>query len=104
MRIRFVILAVLAMSLVACGKPTVTGTYVGKSGDSVVLLDLVQTGGGQVTGRLEGISLKADGSISDDASAVSGLTDGKSVSLAAKPTSLLPITVQITGKLSRLRR
>jgi hypothetical protein len=93
------ILALLAVSLAACGKPTVTGTYVGKSGDSVVLLDLVQADGGQVTGRLEGISLKPDGSIADDASAVSGLTDGKSVSLAAKPISLLPVTVQITGKL-----
>jgi hypothetical protein len=92
-------IAMLAVSVSGCGKPTVTGTYVGKSGDGVVLLDLVQADGGQVTGRLEGISLKPDGSISDDASAVSGLTDGKSVSLAARPISLLPVTVQITGKL-----
>jgi hypothetical protein len=98
-RLRFAIPALLAASLAGCGKPTVTGTYVGKSRDSVVLLDLVQADGGQVTGRLEGISLKPDGSISDEASAVSGLTDGKSVSLAAKPISLLPVTVQITGKL-----
>lgn len=87
------------MSLVACGKPSVTGTYVGKSGDSVVLLDLVQADGGQVTGRLEGISLKPDGRLSNDTSSVSGLTDGKSVSLAVKPIALLPATVQITGKL-----
>ncbi|MDO8799425.1 hypothetical protein [Phenylobacterium sp.] len=98
MRLRFAILVLLAVSLAGCGKPKLTGTYVGKSGDSVVLLDLVQAEGGQVTGRLAGVSLKPDGSISDYTSAVSGLTDGRSVSLAAKSTSLLPVTVQITGK------
>lgn len=101
MRLRFSVLAFVVLLLAGCGKPTVTGVYVAKSQNSVALLDLVQVDSGVVTGRLQWIGIQQDGDLSDIDASVSGLSDGKSISLAAKPVAFLPVSTQMTGKLSR---
>lgn len=87
----------LALFLSACGKPSASGTYVGKSPTETVLLQIVQIESGQVSGQLHIIKLKADGTVQEFSAPVSGLSDGKAVSLSVQPIPFLPASAQVTG-------
>jgi len=52
----------LAICLVlgACGQSSMTGTYATKEADGLVMVDLVQSANGALTGRIETLSVKPD--------------------------------------------
>jgi hypothetical protein len=91
---------VLLLGLAGCGKPTASGTYVAKGAGYVAMVEVVQSGEGQVTGRFESISLKSDGALAETSGALTGQSDGSRVSLAVQPNAFLPVSVQVTGNLS----
>ena len=91
MQQRFAMCAPLLVATVlgSCGKPPVSGIYTANGETKTALVQLVETGKGDVTGRMEAIQLKPDGSIADFNATITGLADGKSISLwLAAPTNL----------------
>jgi hypothetical protein len=64
--------AVAALLLASCGRPDASGIYVAASDRQVTLVQLVETKDGNVTGRLEQVSVGAGGVVSDQATAVDG--------------------------------
>lgn len=75
----------------------ISGTYVEKASDGVFLVQVVQTGDGHLTGRLEMISLKPNGDLADVSAPISGASDGHTVVITITPTEVLARSVTISG-------
>lgn len=74
-----------------------SGTYVASSPDAAFLLQIVETGGGQLTGRYEDVALKPSGELVDTNAALSGAVNGGTVVATIKPTELLSGSITVSG-------
>lgn len=81
-----VVLMAVALVLTGCGRTRVTGVYAASTETRAGLLQLVENDQGDISGRVETVQLKPDGSIADYNASVTGVADGKIISLSLKPT------------------
>lgn len=83
---------VVAAAFVALATPShagsLSGTYVGTGPDMAVILQLVDTGSGQLTGRYEQVRLITGPKIERFNAAVKGNVDGETIVLGLKPPEL----------------
>ncbi|MGD0186221.1 MAG: hypothetical protein ABSC25_13355 [Roseiarcus sp.] len=79
----------VALSLAGCAKPTATGSYSKTNPNVALLIDLVEAEHGNLSGRMELVTLMADGSVQDRTAAVEGQADGEHLSLTIKPGEFL---------------
>lgn len=89
----------ICLVLVACAQPSMTGTYAAKDAGGLVMVDLVQSENGALTGRLEALSVKPDGQVSDDTAGLTGMRDKDAVSLSIKANSFLSVTKQLSASI-----
>jgi hypothetical protein len=100
MRGRITGICVVASALLAsCGKPDNSGIYVAASERQATLVQLVQTPDGRLTGRVEEMSVQAQGQIKDDVSPLEGAASGHDLTLSSKPVSFLP-GLSMTGRVA----
>jgi hypothetical protein len=77
-------LIVLLAGTVAGCRSDVSGVYIGTSPTDAEMVQLVQGSDGKVTGRIEQVLIKADGSVSDESIAVEGAADSSQIVLTPK--------------------
>ncbi len=88
--VRFVGAILMVVALVVFGgrpsfaEPSVSGTYVSVTPNSVELISLVQTADGRIVGRIESASLEDAGSVKRSAITVEGAGDGGTLLLTAQ--------------------
>ena len=63
----------------------ISGTYVGKGSNSAFMVQVVETTGGQLTGRYEQTVLKPDGKLERMTVSITGASDGQTVVVTIKP-------------------
>ena len=66
-------LACGALALSACARPDASGIYLAKSDREAAMIQLVQTGDGAVTGRVEVVSIGPGGVLNDRSATVEGV-------------------------------
>ncbi len=79
----FSIAAVLLASASACSAAPVSGIYLSKTFNHVLMIQMVKTPDGHVQGRIEEITLNSDGTLKDDNFPLDGAIDGDQVTLKA---------------------
>ena len=100
MKVITVIAAALAvaLSLAGCSKPTATGAYSKTTASTALLIDLVETEQGKLSGRMELVTLLADGSVQDRTATIEGQADGSHLSLTIKPEEFLAQSATISAE------
>ncbi len=100
--IRFVkwAVAIVIAGSVPAQAASISGTYVGKGPDMAVLLQLVETSDGQLTGRYQQVRLLAGPKIDQFNATVKGSVGGETVVLEVKPTELLAGTIIMSGTIA----
>lgn len=91
----FCAVSVAAISSAAGGG--LSGTYVASSPDAAYLIQVVETAGGQLTGRYEEVQLKPSGELVDTNASLSGAVNNGTVVATLKPTELLSGSVTVSG-------
>lgn len=89
---------IIALNLAGCTKPTATGAYSKTSPTAALLFDLVEAEHGKLAGRMDSVTLMADGSVQDRTAAVEGQADGVHLSLTIKPEELLATPETISAE------
>lgn len=93
--------AVVAIAVSAPAQAaSISGTYVGKGPDMAVLLQLVETSDGQLTGRYQQVRLLPGPKIDQFNATVKGSVGGETVVLEVKPTELLAGTIVMSGTIA----
>lgn len=69
------------MFLSGCGQD-ISGKYLAKFPDGVMLLQLVETPGHQLIGQIDSVTLRGNGSINSSSTKISGTINGKDISLS----------------------
>jgi hypothetical protein len=82
----------------SCGNPGASGIYLATSDRMVTLIQIVESKDGVLTGRLEQVSEKSDGTVKDETIPLDGAASGND--LVFKPTSALLGGLQASGTLS----
>jgi hypothetical protein len=94
-------LVLLLAGAVPAKAASLSGTYVGTGPDIAVLLQLVDTGGGQLTGRYEQVKLSSsEPKLNRFDAGIKGNVDGDTIVFEMKPTELLSGTSIISGTLA----
>ena len=75
----------------------ISGTYVARGADSAFLVQIVETAGGQLTGRYEQTFLAPGGKLERTIEAITGASDGQTVVVTIKPTEPLSTGVTASG-------
>ena len=65
----------------------ISGTYVGKGPNSVSLVQVVETAGGQLAGRYEQTVLQPSGKLDQMIASITGASDGQTVVVTIKPNT-----------------
>ncbi len=86
-----------AMAAVMAAVSSISGVYVGATGDTVQLVQIVRTPDGRLAGRLEEVGLVADGSIKDETIALDGAADGGQITLAPKSILISGNAASLSG-------
>ena len=86
-----------AMAAVMTAASSISGVYVGATGDTVQLVQIVRTPDGRLAGRLEEVGLVADGSIKDETIALDGAADGGQITLAPKSILISGNAASLSG-------
>jgi hypothetical protein len=90
--------AVLLATLTPAHAGSLSGTYVGTGPDIAVLLQLVDAGGGQLTGRYEQVKLSpSEPKLNRYDAAIKGNVDGDTLVFEMKPTELVSGSSIISG-------
>ena len=74
-----------------------SGTYVGKSPTSAIMIQIVETSGGNFTGRFEQVALQANGQIEDINATITGASNGETVVATIKTTGFLTTSTPVSG-------
>jgi hypothetical protein len=77
----------------------ISGTYIGKGSNSAFLVQIVETTGGQLTGRYEQTVLQPSGKLDRMIAAITGASDGHTVAVTLKPTELMSGNISASGTL-----
>jgi hypothetical protein len=77
----------------------ISGTYVGKGSSSAFLVEIVETAGGQLTGRYEQTVLQPTGKLDQMIASIAGASDGQTVVVTIKPNTdqLFPSNITASG-------
>lgn len=92
------ILLCMALLLASCGRPDASGIYLAASDRRVTLIQIVENKDGGLTGRLEQVSINADGTVKDETIPLDGAASGDD--LIFKPTSVWFGGLQASGTFS----
>jgi hypothetical protein len=76
---------------------SISGTFVGKSESGVSLVQLVESRGGQLTGRYQDFALLPDGKTIGVNASLTGVRDGEVVVVTIKPTQFLSSNITASG-------
>lgn len=87
-----------ALLLASCGQPDASGIYLATSDRRVTLVQIVETKDGGLTGRLEQVSVDADGTVKDQTIPLDGAASNHD--LMFKPTSVWFGGLQASGTFS----
>jgi hypothetical protein len=80
------VFGLLLVANIACGTSRISGTYIAHGPTFVNMLQLAQTGVGQITGVFNSIELSSDGTLnSENASITGGALDGEQLTLTFHP-------------------
>jgi len=93
---RWIVFGLLALSSPSYADG-ISGTYVGRGSNSVFLVQLVETNGGQLTGRYEQTLLQPNGKLEQMNASITGASDGRTVVVTIKPTELLSGSFTASG-------
>lgn len=74
-----------------------SGTYVGKGPTLAVMIQIVETSGGNFTGRYEQVALKPDGQIEDANATITGARNGETVVATIKTADFFAASVPVSG-------
>jgi len=80
----------------------ISGTYVAKGSNSAFLVQIVETAGGQLTGRYEQTVLEPNGTVKQLIASITGASDGHTVVVTIKPTELLSQSIAASGTVEGL--
>src|SRR5258708_37456587 len=75
----------------------ISGTYVGKGSNAAILVQIVGTSDGHLTGRYEQVVLQANGALADTNATIIGAIDGQTVVVTIKPAEFLSGTIAASG-------
>jgi len=75
----------------------ISGTYVGKGSNGAFLIQIVETTGGQLTGRYEQTVLGPSGKLEQMIASITGASDGQTVVVTIKRPELLSGTITASG-------
>lgn len=90
----------IILGIAVCGPAHadgVSGTYVGKGANSAFMVQLVETTGGQLTGRYEQTILKLDGKLEQTIASITGASDGQTVVVTIKTSDVLSASIMASG-------
>ncbi len=90
------ILGLLAWTGVAFASG-LSGTYVAESATSAFLVQIVETGNGQLTGRYEQFVLNPDGKTEDMSAQLTGAVNGQTVVVTIKPSGIFGGEIAASG-------
>lgn len=76
---------------------TISGTYVGKGGNSVALVQIVETADGHLTGRFEQFAMEPDGKTKNVNASLTGVRDGEMVVVTIKPPEFMSNSITASG-------
>ncbi len=96
-RLLWILLCSLVMSNAPASAEDLSGTYVGKANNGAVLVQLVETGDGHLTGRYEQVLLQPSGKIDDMNAVITGAVDGRTVVATIKPSEFLSGNIAASG-------
>lgn len=88
-----------AILLAGCGKPNASGIYVSSTINEVVMIQLIQTDDGKLTGRLEDTTVGPDGAINNKAVSADGAVSNNDILL--RPASVWLGGMQASGSFDR---
>lgn len=74
-----------------------SGTYVGKGPASAIMMQIVETSGGNFTGRFEQVTLQANGQVEDINATITGASNGETVVATIKTTGFLATSIPVSG-------
>jgi hypothetical protein len=77
----------------------ISGTYVGQSPGRAYLVQIVETAGGQLTGRYEQTVLQATGQLDRMNASITGASDGRTIVLTITRTELTAGSITASGTL-----
>jgi hypothetical protein len=92
------VLVCVAFILAACGRPDASGIYLAASSREVTLIQIIETKDGVLTGRLEQVSISADGTVKYETMPLDGAASGRD--LIFRPTSVWFGGLQASGTIS----
>lgn len=75
----------------------ISGTYVAKGSNSAFLVQIVETAGGQLTGRYEQTVMEPGGTVKQSVASITGASDGHTVVVTIKPTEILSQSITASG-------
>lgn len=91
--------ALIVAGLVVAGcAPKISGVYVAKTGDSIEMVQLVETPDHKITGRLETTSIKPNGDVANEVVTLEGAAARDEVTLLLKPVAFLSVGISATGQ------
>jgi len=94
-RIRIAMFIGTALVLASCGKPDASGIYVSSSDRNVTLVQIIETKDGNLTGRLEEVTVDANGTVKDETIPLDGAASDHD--LLFKPVSAWYGGLQASG-------
>ena len=98
--IRALIAAVVLLPVRVEATVSISGTYVGTGPDTAIMLQLVESGSGQLTGHYEEVALITGPKLNVVNATVTGNVDGRTVVLNVTPTEPMSARFVFSGMLS----
>lgn len=85
----------MPLATAGCGKPDASGVYVAFDGQKVILIQLVQTSDGKLTGRVQETAVTPDGAVKEQSANADGSISGNELLL--RPESIWSGGMQASG-------
>lgn len=92
-----VLLSLCSLFMAAFSWTDMSGTYIGKGQNAAVMVQIVETSGGNFTGRYEQVTLKPDGQLEDLNASIIGTRSGETVVATLKGSDILSANVPLSG-------
>ena len=93
---KVILVAVLTLVLAACGRRDISGDYVATPLGMAYLLQITETPDGHIQGTWERTQTENGGMLTTNHFAVTGTTDGRSITLSATATNVYKVVLNIT--------
>ena len=97
MRAARIIFIVCGIFAAGSARAEISGTYVGKGTNLAVMIQIVETGDGNLTGRYEQVRLQPVGKIEDVNATIAGAMNGETVVLTIKTADFFAASVPVSG-------